>query len=602
MMPHLTLPTLLVLALFTLPARAQDPVEVCPENLLGSSGPAQYLPPEASRGGTLRRAATAIPERFQPFQEGALLAGEVARYVVGAVAHRDVGEPSTWTGDLAHCVEVDPTGLIYTVHLREGLRWHPVQDAYLGKGKWLQEEHPLHADDFLFALEIFRHPDVAGAARLRSTFEGLERAERVDAHTFRLIWSVPSARARAATLALQPLPRWIYGMSPEGEPLPEDAVAEGFESHWYRHMMGAGPYQLATYEARDFVQLSRFEGYHGEAPAFDDILYVGVASPELQWSLFEAGELDVITLTAQHYRQHVLEAGEGSRLACPNTFGELPAGKELAYIVYPILAFRYLAWNGDGVFFGTIPNRQTPEEARRVRQAMTHALDRERLLPEHLGELAQLTTGPASPESPDYDPSVEPYAFDLERARELLDEAGWKASRNGVREKRGQAFRFTLLVYEHRPEFIALAEAYRDDLEEIGIRMKVETVDWETLQLKMRNREYDAYTGGWSVGFEYAPRAVWHTSQSQRLEGLNYVGFRHSRADHLIDEASTTLDPEARSAILRELHAILHKEQPYTFLYTEKSALAFQPQLRHVVAQRVRPHDLALSWYWSAKD
>src|SRR5262249_49694940 len=117
---------------------------------------------------------------------------------------------------------------------------------------------------------------------------------------------------------------------------------------------------------------------------------------------------------------------------------------------------------------------------KRVRRAMTLALNRRQIIDSVFVGLGQLSTGPYLPGSPYNDPSVTPIPYDLEAAKKLLAEAGWSDSDgDGILEKQlpGEAkrvpFEFTLLIYASSKEWGALANIFRDDLLKIGVKMNI---------------------------------------------------------------------------------------------------------------------------------
>jgi ABC-type transport system substrate-binding protein len=234
---------------------------------------------------------------------------------------------------------------------------------------------------------------------------------------------------------------------------------------------------------------------------------------------------------------------------------------------------------------------------------MTHALNRKGIIENILHGLGELQTGPFYYKHPANNPKVKPYKFDLDKARSLLNEAGWTdKDGDGTREKKidgeTREFKFTLLAYK-KPTVRSYLKIYRQDLRKIGVQMRPSPVDWPTMQKKMNQKEFDAYTGGWALAWGIDPFQIWHSSQADIPKGSNRVGFRNDRADEIIEKLRKTFDKDKRIELLREFHMIVHEKQPYTFFYAPKAVYAWQSELQNVEFQKIRPQNLSLPWYFN---
>jgi ABC-type transport system substrate-binding protein len=199
------------------------------------------------------------------------------------------------------------------------------------------------------------------------------------------------------------------------------------------------------------------------------------------------------------------------------------------------------------------------------------------------------------------DPTVEPYTFDLDKAKKLLDAAGWKDSDgDGIRDKivngEMKKFAFAVLAYDS-PSWRSSLSVFKEDLRKIGIQMSPQVVDWPTMQKKMDEKKFDAFTGGWGLSWLIDPYQIWHSTQADTPKGSNRVGFRNKRADEIIDKLRETFDDDERLALLREFHRIVHAEQPYTFFFSPQTTVAWQPRVENVIINTTRPQFTPLPWY-----
>ena len=225
---------------------------------------------------------------------------------------------------------------------------------------------------------------------------------------------------------------------------------------------------------------------------------------------------------------------------------------------------------------------------------MTLAFDRRKILDKVFLGLGELVSGPFLPSSGALDPSILPLPFDLDRAKALLAEAGWRdTDGDGLLDKvvggHRRSFEFTLLIYAGKVEYSALANIFKEDLLKIGIKMNVTAAEWSLMQKRMDEKNFDAYTGGWGLSWETDPFQIWHSSQADVPRGSNRVGFRNPKADRLIEDLRETFDPEARKAKLHALHRILYELQPYSSFMVQKYVYCWNKEVRGVRFAKVDP-------------
>ena len=115
-------------------------------------------------------------------------------------------------------------------------------------------------------------------------------------------------------------------------------------------------------------------------------------------------------------------------------------------------------------------------------------------------------------------------------------------------------------------------------------------MEWANLLKKVDAREFDAITLAWVSGPPVDFRQIWHSSQADLPKGSNRVGFRNPEADKIIEALESEFDEGKRKKLAQQFHQLLYEEQPYTFFYTRKTKVFWQPELKNVWFQLVRPH------------
>ncbi|MFN0152964.1 MAG: ABC transporter substrate-binding protein [Gaiella sp.] len=225
---------------------------------------------------------------------------------------------------------------------------------------------------------------------------------------------------------------------------------------------GTGPFQYSTYKPGTEVVVTRWDDYPG-----NNIPYVvnkGAAHLDsVKWvPILEAGQ-----------RANEIEAGTAHVVKNPagQDIERLKGNKDLTTISYPGLSGYYLGLNNQQTKYGF--------DDVKVRQAISHAIDRQSLVDALFFGQAVPDYGPIASNYKWYEPEVEQFnQFDLEKAKALLDEAGWTAGSDGIREKGGQKLSFTALSSKlYQPTTGGIDEAIVPMLAEIGVEMKLDPPD-----------------------------------------------------------------------------------------------------------------------------
>lgn len=543
--------------------------------------------PDGQRGGTLQRAfITDIPS-LNPLTMNAADVSELYHYIAEGLAGRERDNPENFVPSLAYRIEANEDFTEFHIWLKKGVAWHaPPLDTNSDEFAWLDGKREVVADDFVFAMALTLDPAVE-AAHLRNYYEKFDGIEVINDHEFIVRWSASEYTNLSATLGLSPLPRWIYGVDAQGEPYDDTELGRRFNDHWFnQYAIGTGPFRFIRWEKGGRIRIERNPDYHGEPPHLDAVEFRVIGDATARLNNLRAGELDYIPVEPTEYKNEVLDGGT-------------PGFKDgrLHHEVYDGPIYRYLGWNADTVFFND----------RRVRLAMTHAFNRTLTIDVNMNGLGVPLSGPYSIATPAYDPSIEPWPFDLARAAELLEQAGWvDRDGDGVRERvidgRSVPFRFTMLTYGHRPEMISAMEIFKSDLTRIGVVMNIVPAEWSVLIQRMNDKDFDGFTGGWMLGWDTDLYQLWHSSQADLPASSNRVGFRNPQADRIIEEVRRTFDEDARNALFHEFHALVHQEQPYTFWFQARSVGAWQDRVKNVSFSPLRPFDSAMSWFITALD
>lgn len=225
---------------------------------------------------------------------------------------------------------------------------------------------------------------------------------------------------------------------------------------------GTGPFTLATFKPGTEVVVERWDEYPGsnlpylqnKGPAYlDSVKWVPILDVGNRANEIETGNVNVVTSPA------------------PQDVERLKSNSDLVVVSFPALANYFLAPN-----FG---ETQLGFDDLNVRQAISHAIDRQAIVDSIFFGQAVATYGPIAPNFKWYDPGVEQFnQFDPDKAKSLLDQAGWVEGSDGVREKGGQKLSFSNLNNgAAQPTTQAIDEAIVAMLKDVGVDMKLDIPD-----------------------------------------------------------------------------------------------------------------------------
>jgi peptide/nickel transport system substrate-binding protein len=530
-----------------------------------------------NRNGVLNLPFGAEPKGFNALLENdASLSDYVELYIYDAVGNRHWKRPSAFSQAPGLCwrVEASPDYKEYTLFFRRDAYWHePPLDVR--KYPHLAGKHPVTAHDLKFTVDIINDGQ-SNCAPLRSYYKDCS-VEVIDDYTAVVRWTQTLFHSLSWTFNGYIMPRFVYAYDEGGREYPKESVGQIFNDHWFDLLrvgpVGNGPYRFVRYEPNKFIDLERDDDWYGfkDSPLFavrEQHLRIYRES-EIPMNWGRAGELDIFGLNSTRYREWVLEETDPKS---PFKDGRITTYKA------PNTGYIYFGWKNTDPLF----------KDKRVRQAMTYACNREEICKKiFLGRYEPMTS-PVYPASEEADPDLKPLPFDLDKARQLLEEAGWKINPNtGIREKEVQGrmipFSFQLNWPGPEPDSENCINQYKNDLISIGIKMEPLSTEWAQFQKDLHDRKYNAFTLLWVVpGWEHDFDQIWNSRGIQDPGSSNYVEFSNPELDRLSDELRTLMDPQKRVEHVHRIGRILYEEAPYTFFGWRRIFRAYHAHVKGV--------------------
>jgi peptide/nickel transport system substrate-binding protein len=235
---------------------------------------------------------------------------------------------------------------------------------------------------------------------------------------------------------------------------------------------------------------------------------------------------------------------------------------------------------------------------KKVRQAISYAIDKQEIIDGVLLGLGRIATGPYKPDTWQCNPNVKKYPYDQKKAKALLAEAGWTDSNgDGILEKDGKNFQFTILTNQGNDVRQKCAEIIQRRLKESGIDVKIRIVEWATFVKQFINkREFEAVILGWSISQDPDLYDIWHSSKTKPDE-LNFISYRNKEVDELLEKGRRTFKQEERKRSYDRIQEILAEEQPYTFLFVPDALPIIHARFRGIEPAPAGINYNFIKWY-----
>lgn len=439
-----------------------------------------------------------------------------------------IPELATWTTSDDH--------LTYTFTLKDGIKF--------------SDGSPLTTEDVEFTYKTIAHPDYNGprayavanlvgyeAFHSGSTdvFEGIKV---IDEKT--ISFTFPEGSAAPANIEC-----FIYGI------MPSDYYA--FDT-WEDFLalnekpLGSGVCVFDSWEPKQYIKLMKNTNYWDPANGLkiDGILMSEVPDESIL-SALQTNQIDLAQISSSAENLEVAEALDN------------------------IYLFNYL---GNGYTFMCFNCIRPQLSDVRVRQALMYALDRESFIEAQYGAgLAEVGMAPISPASwafPDAS-ELNAYKFDMDKAAQLMDEAGWKMGSDGFRYKDGEKFHVKWLVYTDSAWPGTLSGMAADTWGQLGVELEIELMDFDTVASRTMDaapgeKDFDIYTMGFSLSIDPDPTGALFDDDAYVAGGFNASGYKNPAAMELVKKGKQEFDTAKRAEIYKEWAKIMNTEIPHAII------------------------------------
>lgn len=448
---------------------------------------------------------------------------------------------------------ISEDGLNWRVMLRDDVTWH--------------DGEPFTAEDVKFTLDLIVNPDFRA---WRTTGHDLVRDIEVVSPT-EITWRMEEAFAPYLSFLTETfiVPEHILASAEDPN-----------EAPFNREPVGTGAFRWGQRTAGDNLLLVANTDYHGEGPYIEELIFRYIPDMTVLFTQFQSGSIDLVG------RSYITQDNYEAAKTLPD--------RQVDLVPAPSVESIYLNLER--------PQFQDPA----VRQALYHALDRSAIIDVLYYGLPTATETFMPPQSIYYHDDLPQQEFNLDRAREILDEAGWMPGADGVREKDGVRLEFNnstttgTHLREQTQQFVQQTFA------EIGVRMNIENmpaaVMWGDFWVLS---QFDSAMVGITYLIAADPdvtnRLHSDAIAAQGGNGSNTGQYSNPDVDALLDRGARTFDPEERLAIYREVQEIVRSDLPFLPLFSYTQVYGRKAGLEGFVPNTNTRSETwnAASWYWS---
>ena len=426
---------------------------------------------------------------------------------------------------LADSYRYSPDSLAIDYFINPGARWH--------------DGHPVHAADVVFAHEVCKAPEVNFPAV--SWLDHVTAVEAIDSLTVRFRFDAVYMYQLQDSNVCHPLPEHILG----------DVPMADLANHSYaRAPVGSGPFKFVSWTPGQEVVIEAVEDFFRGRPYLNRVVYRVIPEATSRATQVQTGTVDIWPRFQ------------------PPFYPQLSQDPEVRIESYPGRTYTYLAYNTKNPILSDT----------RVRQALTLAIDRGQLVEALLHGQGVIGTQPMISTIWAHDPSIQPWPFDPDRARQLLEGAGWTdADGDGIREKGGRPLRVEIKTNGDNTMRVDVATVVQDQWKRIGVDARLTTLEFNTFIGGLMERDFESAVAGWSVGIKAELTPTFGMGQP-----FNFPQVENATLDSLIALAEVEPSRDRAKQIWSEAQRIIVDEAYYTFLFQQNELHAIDRRFQGV--------------------
>ena len=416
-------------------------------------------------------------------------------------------QDTTIEAGLAKDWDTSEDGLTYTFQLEEGVKFHDGTD--------------FNAEAVVKNFERWANGDADTFPYYNSMFGGFKGDED------HVIESVKADGDSTVIITLKrPQAPFLKNLAMSMFAISSPEAYEKGDDEYERNPVGTGPFKFVEWKPNETITIEKNEEYWKEGlPKLDKVIFRAIPDNSARLNALVSGEIDLAD---------GINPADGKKIE---------DDAKLQLFERPSMNVGYL---------GLTVTRE-PFDKKEVRQAMNYAIDKQSIVDSFFEGRAEVAKNPMPSSISGYNDDIEPYAYDPEKAKELLKEAGLE-----------DGFEMELWAMPvprpYMPDGTKVAEAIQSNLADVGIKAKIVSYEWATYLDKASKGEADAFMLGWTGDNGDADNFLYVLLDEDNIGSNNYTYFKNEETHKLFIDAQTEVDEDKRIELYEQAQEILHEE------------------------------------------
>jgi len=327
-----------------------------------------------------------------------------------------------------------------------------------------------------------------------------------------------------------------------------------------KETLTSGPYLWKEWVEKQYITLEKNPNYWGQKPHIDKVIFKVYADQNTEVQALIKGEIDFLE-TVPVATLDALKASPAIKLF------------EGAGPVYDYVAFNFNADNW--------PGKWVPFAGAKTRQAISHAINRQGMVDSVLKGHGSLLNGPFLPGAwPDSPEVTAKWEFDVNKAKQLLAEDGWKAGSDGILVKDGHKFEFELMTNAGNKRRESYAAIIQQNLADVGIKVNIKTLDFSAMiPDHFAPGKFQALLLGWQLGLDPDAESIF-SSLFFPPAGQNAGFYKNEKTDKLWADGYRVSEKAQRKEVYKGILQEYAQDPPYVFLATQNIITAYNERVK----------------------
>ena len=407
--------------------------------------------------------------------------------------------------------------------LRNDVKWH--------------DDTPLTAEDIIFTINLIKD-NTYGTSVFQDSLKYISDVRIVENNIINITFSQPYSNA-LEIMTFPILPKHVF----QGENM-NKLQSSNFP------LIGTGPFKLEKYDNMRNIKLSRNDNYWGKVPYITDVDIMIVPDVKTQLSVFEIGDIDLAQPTAIDWAKYTEKKN--------------------------VNVYEYISHNYE--FLGFNFKRPLLND-KNIRKAIAYGIDRHKLINNiYLGHATTVDV-PIHPLESIYDVSQLTYGHNIDKAIELLNNSGYTLNNEQklMLNENLQPLKFSLLINDDNLLREKVAFFIKEELENIGIEIEIEMVEWEEYNSRINTGNFDIVLGGWNLSYVTDLSFAFHSSN---IEGSNFISYNNEKMDDLLHRAINAPNDITKESVYSQLQKHIVEELPYMSLFFKNASIVVRDKVK----------------------